>query len=150
MFVFVLILKRTIMNIQLNKKIYFLLSLFLLISAFGFSQEEATSEKIGAFSFETDVIDYGTIQKDADGVRVFKFTNVGDAPIVITNAKGSCGCTVPTYTENVIAPGEAGEISVKYATNRVGKFTKTVTLTSNASEPTKVLRIKGEVLKPVE
>ena len=150
MFAFVLILKRTIMNFLLNKKNHLVLSLFLLISVFGFSQEEATSEKVGKFSFETDVIDYGTIQQNDDGLRIFKFTNVGDAPIVISNAKGSCGCTVPTYSKNVIAPGETGEIEVKYATNRIGKFTKTVTLTSNASEPTKVLRIKGEVLKPVE
>ena len=133
-----------------NSKNYFALAFLLLISALGFSQEVATSDKIGEFSFESDVIDYGSIQKDADGVRVFKFTNTGDAPIVITNAKGSCGCTVPTYSQNVIAPGDAGEISVKYATNRIGVFTKTVTLTSNASEASKVLRIKGEVLKPVE
>ncbi|HMB99492.1 MAG TPA: DUF1573 domain-containing protein [Flavobacteriaceae bacterium] len=133
-----------------QRKSYLVIAILLLISTLGFSQEETISEKIGEFSFETDVIDYGTIQQNADGVRVFKFTNVGDAPIVISKAKGSCGCTVPTYSENVIAPGDTGEISVKYATNRIGKFTKTVTLTSNASEPTKVLRIKGEVLKPVE
>jgi len=138
------------MNLLLNKKSYLVLSIFLLVSAFGFSQDVATSDKIGEFSFESDVIDYGTIQQDADGVRIFKFTNSGNAPIVITKAKGSCGCTVPTYSENVIAPGDTGEISVKYATNRIGKFTKTVTLTSNASESSKVLRIKGEVLKPVE
>ena len=138
------------MNLLLNKKSYLVLSFFLLISTLGFSQEVATSDKVGEFSFESDVIDYGTIQQNADGVRVFKFTNTGEAPIVISKAKGSCGCTVPTYSENVIQPGETGEISVKYATNRIGKFTKTVTLTSNASEATKVLRIKGEVLKPIE
>lgn len=138
------------MNFLLNKKSYLVLSIFLLVSAFGFSQDVATSDKVGVFSFESDVIDYGAIQKNADGVRVFKFTNSGDAPIVISKAKGSCGCTVPTYSENVIAPGESGEISVKYATDRIGVFSKTVTLTSNASEASKVLRIKGEVLKPVE
>jgi len=138
----------TLLNTKIKKNLA--LTFLLLISALAFSQEVATSEKIGEFSFESDVIDYGSIQKDADGVRVFKFTNTGDAPIVITNAKGSCGCTVPTYSQNVIAPGDAGEISVKYATNRIGVFTKTVTLTSNASEASKVLRIKGEVLKPVE
>jgi len=122
----------------------------LFISSAVYAQETQSTEKIGKFDFETDVIDYGTIQQNADGVRVFKFTNVGDAPIVISKAKGSCGCTVPTYTKSVIEPGQDGEISVKYATNRIGKFTKTVTITSNASEPSKVLRIKGEVLKPEE
>ena len=133
----------------LNQKTTKLLfALCLLVSAFSFAQENKKAEKVGVFSFETEEMDYGTIAHNSDGVRVFKFTNTGDAPIVISNAKGSCGCTVPTYSKNVIAPGESGEIEVKYATNRVGKFTKTVTLTSNASEPSKVLRIKGEVLKP--
>ena len=140
------------MNFLLNKtnKVFFAVSLFALISTFGFSQTTASADKVGKFKFETEEIDYGTIQQDADGLRVFKFTNTGEAPIVITNAKGSCGCTVPTYSKNVIKPGETGEIEVKYATNRIGKFTKTVTLTSNASEPSKVLRIKGEVLSPAE
>ena len=131
-----------------QKSTKFLFILCLLVSAFGFAQEEAKTEKVGVFSFENEEIDYGTIAHNADGVRVFKFTNTGNAPIVISNAKGSCGCTVPTYSKNVILPGEKGEIQVKYATNRIGKFTKTVTLTSNASEASKILRIKGEVLKP--
>ncbi|HLT32337.1 MAG TPA: DUF1573 domain-containing protein [Aquaticitalea sp.] len=138
------------MNLSLNKlnKVYASLLFFALISTFGFSQEKATTEKVGKFSFETQELDYGTIAQDADGVRVFKFTNSGNAPIVITGAKGSCGCTVPTYSKNVIQPGETGEIQVKYDTHRLGAFTKTVTLTSNASEPKKVLRIKGEVVNP--
>ena len=98
------------------------------------------------FQFEEEVINYGVIEKDSDGNRVFKFTNTGGSPLIIANAKGSCGCTVPTYDKEPIMPGESGEIRVKYATNRVGRFSKTVTLTSNASEPKKVLRIKGEVL----
>lgn len=138
------------MNYLLNKtnKLYLALSFFALISAFGFSQDKAATQKVGTFHFDSEEIDYGKIPQHADGVRVFKFTNTGDAPIVISNAKGSCGCTVPTYPKNVILPGETGEINVKYATDRIGAFTKTVTLTSNASEPSKVLRIKGEVLNP--
>tara|TARA_B100000809_G_scaffold265985_1_gene326678 strand:- start:18579 stop:18995 length:417 start_codon:yes stop_codon:yes gene_type:complete len=99
------------------------------------------------FQFEEEVIDYGKIKKDADGNRVFKFKNTGGSPLIITQTKGSCGCTVPTYQKEPIMPGETGEIKVKYATNRVGRFSKTVTITSNASEPKKVVRIKGEVLK---
>lgn len=138
------------MNFLLNKtsKLYLMLSFFALVSSFSFAQEKTATDKVGEFSFETVEIDYGKIAQNADGVRVFKFTNTGDAPIVISNAKGSCGCTVPTYPKNVIQPGETGQIDVKYATNRIGAFTKTVTLTSNASEPSKVLRIKGEVLSP--
>lgn len=137
------------MKLSLNKlsKVYASLLFFALVSTLGFSQNKAV-EKVGEFSFVSEEIDYGKIQQHADGVRVFKFTNTGNAPIVITNAKGSCGCTVPTYPKNVILPGETGEINVKYATDRIGAFTKTVTLMSNASEPSKDLRIKGEVLKP--
>ena len=66
---------------------------------------------------------------------------------IATNTQGSCGCTVPTTPKEPIAPGAKGIIGVKYATDRVGAFTKTVTVTSNAEgQPTKVLTIKGTVL----
>lgn len=96
--------------------------------------------------FESETIDYGTIQHNADGKREFVFTNTGNKPLIITNAQGSCGCTVPTWPKEPIAPGAKGVIGVKYATDRVGPFTKNVTLTTNATEPTKLLTIKGNVL----
>lgn len=96
--------------------------------------------------FEHDTIDYGTIPHNADGYREFKFTNVGKEPLIISNAHGSCGCTVPTAPKEPIQPGQQSQIKVHYATDRVGGFTKTVTLTSNANPPTKVLVIKGTVL----
>lgn len=116
----------------------------LLISGFGVAQETA---KAGQLTFETEEIDYGTIAQHADGERTFKFTNTGEAPIVISNVKTSCGCTVPEYSRTPILPGETSEITVKYATNRLGVFKKTITVMSNADQPTKVLKIKGEVLK---
>lgn len=101
--------------------------------------------------FESTTVDYGVIEQDSDPYRYFKFTNTGDAPLVITNAKGSCGCTVPTWPKEAIAPGETGEIKVRYATNRLNKFTKSITLTTNEENPTRKLTIKGEVLpKPTE
>lgn len=100
--------------------------------------------------FETSVMDYGLIEHNADGKREFVLTNTGNAPLIISNAKGSCGCTVPTWPKAPIAPGETASIGVKYATNRIGKFTKTITLTTNTDEKTKILTIKGEVKKPVE
>jgi len=97
--------------------------------------------------FESETIDYGTIPHNADGKREFVFTNNGNKPLIITNAQGSCGCTVPTYPKEPIAPGAKAVIGVKYATDRVGAFTKTVTLTSNATgQESKVLTIKGTVL----
>lgn len=97
--------------------------------------------------FENETIDYGTIAHNADGARQFTFTNNGNKPLIITNTAGSCGCTVPTSPKEPIMPGAKGVIGVKYATDRIGEFTKTVTVTSNAEgQPTKVLTIKGTVL----
>lgn len=97
--------------------------------------------------FENETIDYGTIPHNADGKREFVFTNNGNKPLVIESTQGSCGCTVPTKPEKPIQPGEKAVIGVKYATDRVGQFTKTVTVKSNAAgQETKVLTIKGNVL----
>ena len=103
--------------------------------------------------FESKVIDYGIIEHNSDGNREYKFTNNGDKPLIIKAAKGSCGCTVPNYKKedgtSEWAPGESGTIQVKYATNRIGKFTKTITLTTNTPDKKPViLTIKGEVLAP--
>lgn len=102
--------------------------------------------------FESETIDYGTIENIADGNREFKFTNTGNTPLVITTAKGSCGCTVPTWPKEAIAPGASSTIKVHYDTKRTGAFSKSITLISNAvNEPTKVIHIKGTVEpKPVE
>lgn len=97
--------------------------------------------------FEQETIDYGTIAHNADGKREFVFTNNGNKPLIISATQGSCGCTVPTTPKDPIAPGAKGVIGVKYATDRVGAFTKTVTITSNAEGmPSKVVTIKGTVL----
>jgi hypothetical protein len=97
--------------------------------------------------FVSETIDYGTIAHNADGKREFVFTNNGTKPLIITNTQGSCGCTVPTSPKEPIAPGAKGIIGVKYATDRIGAFTKTVTVTSNAEgQPTKILTIKGTIL----
>ena len=97
--------------------------------------------------FVTETIDYGNVAYNSDGRREFVFTNNGNKPLIITNAQGSCGCTVPTYPKEPIAPGAKGVIGVKYDTSRAGQaFTKTVTLTTNAVVPSKTLTIKGNVL----
>ncbi len=105
-------------------------------------------EKVAKIEFKETTIDYGVIEKGADGVRVFEFTNTGDAPLIITDVKSSCGCTVPKKPEGPIAPGKTAEISVKYDTNRVNPIRKTITVLSNADTPTVALKIKGEVIDP--
>ena len=132
----------------------FITLLFIGFVAFSINaQEKSTTEttvdpNAPAFEFETDVIDYGKIEQNADGLRVFKFKNTGKSPLIISRIQSSCGCTVPKKPEDPIMPGKNGEIEVKYATNRIGGFNKSITIYSNATEPTKSLRIKGIVLKP--
>ena len=108
----------------------------------------SSQEKMAKIEFETTVIDYGTIEKGADGIRVFKFKNTGNAPLVVSAVKSSCGCTVPKKPEAPILPGEDGEIQVKYDTKRVNPIRKTITVTSNADTPTVALKIKGNVIDP--
>lgn len=107
---------------------------------------QAQVESGAQIEFEKETHDYGTINQYADGTCEFKFTNTGNEPLVISNAKGSCGCTVPQWPREPIAPGKTGVIKVKYDTKRVGIIGKSVTLQSNATnEPTKTIRIKGNV-----
>lgn len=98
--------------------------------------------------FKTKTIDYGTIEKGADGVRTFEFTNTGNEPLIISDVKSTCGCTVPKKPKGPILPGETGEIEVKYDTKRVNPIRKTITVISNADTPTIALKIKGLVVDP--
>lgn len=96
-------------------------------------------------TFEKDVHDFGTIPFEGNGNYDFKFTNTGKDPLVITNAAGSCGCTVPKWPKEPILKGQTGVINVHYDTKRPGPFTKTVTITSNAKTASKMITIKGTV-----
>jgi hypothetical protein len=120
--------------------------LFVFLITIGLTAQN----QIAKISFETETIDYGTIEKGADGLRVFKFTNTGDAPLIITAVKSSCGCTVPKKPTEPIMPGNQGEIEVKYDTNRVMPIRKTITVTSNAERATVALKIKGTVFDPAK
>jgi len=101
--------------------------------------------------FESEVLDYGTVKFDANGVREFKVKNVGKSPLTISNVQGQCGCTAttidgkPGWPQEPVLPGKTVSIKVKYDTKRSGPFEKNVTITSNAKEPSKVVKIKGVV-----
>jgi len=124
------------------KKIF----LVLLVSIFS-SSVFGQGAKI-EFKDADNTIDYGRVEKNSDdGVRSFEFTNTGDAPLIITNAQSTCGCTVPSYPKEPIMPGKSGKIQVKYNMG-VGPIRKTITIESNASnyEGGRIpLKIKGEV-----
>ncbi|WP_111708408.1 DUF1573 domain-containing protein [Lutibacter citreus] len=134
------------------KKIMTLLFIGLMTISMNAQQTKEPAKPVDpnapAFEFTSEVIDYGKIEQNANGVRVFKFKNIGKSPLNITKIQSSCGCTVPKKPTEPILPGKTGEIEVKYATNRIGGFNKTLTITSNATEPIKRIRIKGIVLKP--
>lgn len=100
--------------------------------------------------FETKTVDYGTLEQHGDPLKVIKFTNTGKEPLVIKNAKGSCGCTVPTWPKEPVMPGETSEIEVRYATNRLGKINKTIKITTNEGTDPHVLKVIGNILKKEE
>jgi len=97
-------------------------------------------------TFEDETIDYGEIQKGSDGVRTFKFTNTGDQPLVITDVKSTCGCTIPKKPTGEIAPGASDIIEVKYDTKREGPIRRSITVYSNAGDTPVSLKIKGNVI----
>lgn len=122
-----------------------LLGLFAIVmmSASGIAQ---TGPKI---EFKAETIDYGTVSKgDDSGLRVFEFTNTGDAELVINDVKSSCGCTVPSKPTEPILPGKTGKIEVQYNMNP-GPISKTITVTSNATNKQEgiiLLKISGNVV----
>ena len=115
------------------KKIILPISMMLiafLASSFSIiAQETVTVAKVGGaeISLDKETHDYGVMQQHANGECVFIFTNNGTEDLVISNAKGSCGCTVPSWPREPIAPGASGELKVKYDTKRIGLINKSVT-----------------------
>lgn len=129
------------------------LLLLFTVATFGVAGFSQTGPKI-EFTAKDNTIDYGTVSKDTDsGVRTFEFKNTGDAPLIITNVKSTCGCTVPTKPTAPVLPGKTDKIEVKYNMNP-GAIRKTITVESNAVNYENgiiALKIKGEVIgKPKE
>ncbi len=125
--------------------------LILAVTFFNAFAQDATPAKIGGaeITFTKETHDYGKIKQHANGECEFTFKNTGTEPLLISNSRGSCGCTVPTWPREPIAPGASSTIKVKYDTKRIGAINKSVTIQSNAvNAPTKIIRIKGEVLAP--
>jgi hypothetical protein len=146
------------------KKIFFLLS-FLVVGFLAQAQSSAipavpttaqpapvptkavlTFENGGAYDTECD---YGTIDYNGEPLRLVKFKNTGTEPLLITNARGSCGCTVPNWPKEAILPGQTGTIEIRYATNRVGKIDKRVTVTTN-EEKEHIIKVIGTVKEEVK
>ncbi|MFN3951876.1 MAG: DUF1573 domain-containing protein [Thermaurantimonas sp.] len=109
--------------------------------------EVVTSDEQPVFKFESEEHDFGIIEEGTVVTHEFVFTNAGKAPLVITSAQGSCGCTVPEYPRDPVMPGKKGVIKVSFdSSNRAGRQDKTVTLTANTIPNTKILKITSEVV----
>jgi hypothetical protein len=104
-----------------------------------------------AMTFAETEFDFGTVDEGTVVEHTYKFTNTGSAPLIVVNAKGSCGCTVPTWSKEPIAPGAEGTMLVKFNTNgKPNAQTKTVTIKANTESGTESIRIKGFVTPKVK
>ena len=131
-------------------KKFILLSFFVSMAFATINAQSSTPKEQPAdgpkIEFNEQEHNYGNIRKGDDGNCEFVFTNEGNEPLILSNVKASCGCTTPSWTKEPIMPGKTGSIKVRYNTNNIGSFNKTITVTSNAvNNPRIVLKIKGKV-----
>ena len=138
------------------KKVFSVLILMAFVFA-GVAQNDAAQPKKSKkaktpeITFVKLVHDYGQIEQGGNGECEFEFKNTGKADLILTNCRSSCGCTVPSWPKDPIAPGKKAVIKVKYNTQRIGQINKTITVESNAVNDRVVLKITGNVTpKPTE
>lgn len=141
------------------KKIFLALGLVLALGSAGIAQTQdggtpavtPAATSLADIKFEKTTHDFGTLKQGSPCEVEFKYKNTGKEALIITNCQQSCGCTTPTCPKEPLLPGKTGVIKVKYDSNRVGPFTKTVTISSNAKSGNVVLTITGTIeAKPVE
>ncbi len=119
------------------KKLFFVFA-FLFVATFANAQ--------GVIKFKSESHDFGKIEDGVQATHTFEFTNTGTAPVVISNAQASCGCTTPDWSKEPVMPGKTGKVTASFnSQGRPGNFSKTVTVISNSETPQIVLSIKGEV-----
>lgn len=120
------------------KKVFFTLVSVLMFATASYAQ--------GVLKFNKETHDFGKLTEGPLATYNFEVTNTGTAPVVITSAQASCGCTTPEWSKDPIMPGGKSVIKVGYNTSgRPGPFNKTITVMSNAENATTILTIKGDV-----
>lgn len=132
------------------KKVFSILMVMAFVFAGVAQNNEAQPKKnkkvkTPEITFVKLVHDYGQIEQGANGECEFEFKNTGKADLILTNCRSSCGCTVPSWPKDPIAPGKKAVIKVKYNTQRIGQINKTITVESNAVNDRVVLKITGNV-----
>lgn len=119
------------------KKLFFVFA-FIFAATFANAQ--------GVIKFKNESHDFGKVEEGTVATYTFEFTNTGTAPVVISNAQASCGCTTPEWTREPVMPGKAGKVTAAFnSAGRPGNFSKTVTVVSNSETPQITLSFKGEV-----
>ncbi|MGQ3012440.1 MAG: DUF1573 domain-containing protein [Flavobacteriales bacterium] len=121
---------------------------FIAAATFGTLRSADAQTTLGPkLSYTTDVVDYGEVEYAGNGERSWTFRNDGKQPLMITHAKGSCGCTIPEYPKEPIMPGREGVIKIKYDTKRSGPIDRSVTITTNEPEGSNLhkIQVKGNV-----
>lgn len=124
--------------------LFFVLIFLSISSTFLFAQEPAEVQG-PVMTFESMIVDYGDIEQDSEPLRILKFTNTGTEPLVVSNARGSCGCTVPTWPKQPVMPGESSQLEIRYDTKRLGGINKTVTITTNEGGEAHVIKVVGKI-----
>ncbi|MCF0210050.1 MAG: DUF1573 domain-containing protein [Bacteroidales bacterium] len=128
------------------KKLFLTLLLSVLTVFTVNAQDEKKASTQAEITFTELEYDYGEVVKGGDGMCEFVYKNTGKAPLMLTNVRSSCGCTIPSWSKEPLMPGKTAKIKVKYNTNNVGTINKSITVESNASNGRVVLKIKGKVI----
>ncbi|MBN8702111.1 MAG: DUF1573 domain-containing protein [Bacteroidetes bacterium] len=113
------------------------------------SATDANNSAIPVIEFEKSEHDFGKISQGEKVSHSFKFKNTGKADLLIASAQGSCGCTVPTFSDKPIVPGAEGTIDVIFdSEGKEGKVSKTITVVTNSNPSTQILKISTEIIIP--
>jgi len=131
---------------KMKKQIVYVLMALIYVNVYS-QQHQSQSPEI---SFEKYVHDFGEVYKDGKTEYSFTFTNTGQEPLILSNVRSSCGCTVPDWPKNPILPGQSASITVKYNSGIVGDINRQVTVLSNAHNSPTSLRIAGKIIPQPE
>ena len=137
------------------KKI-FLSMVFVLYLGMGLMAQDATiaqdptlapaNSNVPILTLDKMEYDYGVMYQNSNGNMYFVYTNEGQEPLIFSRVKSSCGCTVPKWSRQPLMPGQSDTLKIIYDTKRLGSFHKSITISSNASKPKVILKIKGKVI----
>ena len=134
----------------LSKHFSFMKTIRLFFALMLLSGFAANAQSGATIKFEKLVHDFGELTAGDQAEVEFKFTNTGNEPLLLSNVRSTCGCTVPTWPHEPILPGKSASIKVKYDSNRVGPINKQITVESNASNGPIYLKITGNIKKKPE